>query len=67
MGVMIALDRRYQNVNDRELRRLWREMALITARKEFSDPETRPRALQERWDALVGEFRVRGIQLSLFR
>ena len=67
MGVVISVDRRYQTCSDRKLRQLFRELSVLLAREEFSDPLTRPEHLQRQYERLVDEFRFRGVQLSLFR
>jgi hypothetical protein len=60
------MDRRLQAVNDRELRRYWRDLAIILSGKV--DPATGllPPYWQGRYDKIREEFARRGVQLSLF-
>jgi hypothetical protein len=64
--VFVSIDRKLQNCTDAQLSDQYQALSILFCRKEFKDPRTRPRALQDRWDRLVAEFKVRGVQLTLF-
>lgn len=63
---MIGIDRRLQSVPYEELRRCWRDLAVILSGKQ--DPATGklPAYWQKRYEQIRDEFARRGVQLTLW-
>lgn len=60
------MDRRLQSLPDSDLRALWQELAPLVAAQRDPISGGLPAAYQKRLDALVAEFKRRGVQLALF-